>query len=275
LVLWVPVYLESLANRSLGKYRNLKIMNFDEYKKADSSIPVKSFIKNPFTNLSCEMVEHAFNVICGISPDVKHKNYLNIDMKHITIDRFNLPKKYVVVCTGYTAPVRELLPQYVNEISNYINSKGYNVVFLGKKETPTATYHNSIKGNFSTEIEYDKHVNLIDKTTILESTLVIKNSSGIIGLDNGLLHLAGTTEVPIVGGFTTVKPEHRMPYRHDLLGWNYYPVYLSEEELPCVFCQSNWGFTFRHDFKYCYYKDYDCVKMLNVEKYITQLDKIL
>jgi ADP-heptose:LPS heptosyltransferase len=275
MTLWVPSYFESLARRSLGKSKQLTIKNFNDTYLADPRIPVKSFAKNPFTNFACEMTAHAFNVLCGINPEAQYKNYLPIDLKHILVDKFNLPKKFVVVTTGFTAKVRELLPEHVNLICQHIKSKGYDVVFLGKTETETAFYAEPIKGNFAETVNFDLGVNLIDQTTLLESAAILKQSSGIVGLDNGLLHLAGTTDIPIIGGFTTVRPEHRMPYRNDVMGWNYYPVSLTEQELECSFCQSNWGFTFHHDFRNCYYKDYQCTKMLNADKYIVELDKIL
>ena len=65
-----------------------------------------------------------------------------------------------------------------------------------------------------------------------------------------------------------------MPYRHNELGWNCYPV-VPPKSLSCRFCQSNWNLTFGHDFKYCFYDDYKCVKMLEADLYIEQLEHLL
>ena len=40
-------------------------------------------------------------------------------------------------------------------------------------------------------------------------------------MDSGLLHLAGTTDVPIIHLGSSIKPEFRMPYRGNRQGWNY------------------------------------------------------
>src|SRR5207245_757155 len=114
----------------------------------------------------------------------------------------------------------------------------------------------------------------INKTNLLESREIINKAKTIVGLDNGLLHIAGTTNIPIIGGFTTVEPKYRMPYRNNVLGYNYYPV-VPPESLVCRFCQSNWTFTYEQDFKVCYYKDYLCIKQLSADLYIKELEKIL
>ena len=63
-----------------------------------------------------------------------------------------------------------------------------------------------------------------------------------VGMDSGLLHLAGTTSTPIIGVFTCCKSEYRLPYR-----WN--PVKGEEDvgyhcttvktKLDCYGCHHN------------------------------------
>jgi len=221
------------------------------------------------------MTEHAFNVICNTGAKPVDMNYLTVKTNGISVKRFNLPEKYVVMTTAYTAKVRQFLPKHINSVSQYIKSKGYEVVFLGKKETKTGACLDTINGEFDADIDFNIGIDLNDKTTLLESLLIIKGAKTIVGLDNGLLHLAGTTDIPIVGGFTTVNPEHRMPYRDGIMGKNYYPVVLDNTELACSHCQSNFNFTFRFDFRKCYHDDFKCLEMLNADKYIAELDKIL
>lgn len=53
------------------------------------------------------------------------------------------------------------------------------------------------------------------------------------GMDSGLLHIAGTTEVPIVGVFTCARPEFRLPYRGGVLG---YACEAVTPDLSCLGC---------------------------------------
>jgi ADP-heptose:LPS heptosyltransferase len=268
----LPNYLVTVAKRCLPKSKKYKVMSFTEATLLPNDLPVKSFSRIAYTNLSTHMTDHAFRVIVNTDVEDKYKNYLPISTKSVSITRFEIPEKTVIIPTGYTAKVREMKAEITNDIIDFIVEKGYTPVFLGKDETDAGSGH-TIKGTFSTEINFDKGIDLRNQTSMLETIKIIQESSGIVGLDNGLLHLAGTTDIPIVGGFTTVKPEHRLPYRNDILGDNYYPVVV--EDLPCNFCQSNMLFTFKHNFTKCIYGDYKCCDLLSSDKYIEQLDLIL
>lgn len=275
--LYVQQYFLSIAKRSLPKSSKLILKSMDDGKSAPN-LPVKSFAHTGFyNNLSTHLTDHAFRILTSqeVAPDFK--NYLPIKTNGISVKRFGLPEKYVVISTGFTAKVREMRAEVVNTICKYLVSKNVTPVFLGKKETYAGNGF-AIKGEFSAEIDYSLGIDLRDQTSLLESVLVIKNSAGICGLDNGLLHLAATTDVPIVGGFTSVKPEHRLPYRNSELGWNYFAVTLESEILDCIHCQSNCTLTLKHpnkDFRYCLYDDYKCTEMLGAEKYIDKLEEIL
>jgi ADP-heptose:LPS heptosyltransferase len=273
---WLPDFFYDLAKNALrGTEKRLTIYKLsNQLHMINRSYQTYSFKMQNYTNLGAHMTEHAFEIICHTKPDEKsHLNYLNLDLSKVDITKFNLPEKYVILTTGYTAPVREFLPEHVNKIAQYVLSKGYTPVFLGKQSTNTGIKH-VIKGNFSNDIDFSTGVNLIDKTSLFESVKICANSAGVVGLDNGILHLAGCTDVPIVGGFTTVNPAHRMPYRNGVLGWEYYPV-VPPASLKCRFCQSNWQFTNNHEFTKCYYEDYKCLKELDAGLYVEQLQKIL
>ena len=242
ITLWVKSYFKTVARKSLPVTDHLVIRSFDEVKEyAKENIPVKKYAGIPYTNLGSHMTEHAFDIWANTRPsDPNYYNYLPINLKGIYINRFNLPEKYVVIPTGYTAKVREFRPEIVNNIIDYVLSKGYTPVFLGRESTPeNSDATKVIKGNFSQEIRYDKGINLINQTDLLESTNIIKEAKCIVGLDNELLHLAATTEIPIISSFSSVNPLHRLPYRHGIKGWNCYPITLTRDELKCIHCQSN------------------------------------
>lgn len=54
-----------------------------------------------------------------------------------------------------------------------------------------------------------------------------------VASDSGLMHVAGCTDVPIVGIFTSANPEYRMPFRGGILGNRFNPVTPS---INCRFC---------------------------------------
>ena len=286
--LWLPVYGIDLAKRSLPDDPNrIIIKSFLEKEKFRKDFFGRAFTVHKSTNLGYHTTKQAYAVLINEEVEDKHLNYLPVRTDDIDISKFNLPEKYIILTTGFTAPVREFLPEYINEVVDYTKKKDYEVVFLGKKESPNGAGH-VIKGNFKTEINYSAGIDLIDKTTLPEAQKIMSQSKCVVGLDNGLLHLAATSEVPIVFSFTSVKPEHRLPYRHDTRGWNCYSV-VPPESLACRFCQSNWQFTYyndtpkkkQHDFKRCYYverkEDFEirCIKMLTPMLYINELEKIL
>jgi len=91
----------------------------------------------------------------------------------------------------------------------------------------------------------------------------------VVGIDGGLLHLAGTTAVPIVYGMTHVEPRCRPIVRGGQRNWNV--VHVTPRNLGCSGCQSNWTLMFRHDFRFCLYKDYACTSALHAEDFINGL----
>lgn len=270
-LVWMADYFYPIAKNVLP---NVDFRKFSDNKRYDNDLPGRSTCIGWFTNLKTHMVDHAFCVLANELPTIEHRNYLPLNLQSIGVKRFKLPEKFVVMTTGFTAPIREFLPEYINAVNDYIISKGYAVVFLGQKQTDGGLQGTEIIGNFRKGIDFSKGLNLVDQTSLLEAAKIISLSKCIVGLDNGLLHLAGCTDIPIVAGFTSVDPQHRAPYRHNQLGWNFYPVVPPDSE-PEKFMQSRWDFNFDIDFRYSYYKNESLIKSLKPEFYIEQLEKIL
>lgn len=275
LLVWVPDYLLEFAKNVLP---TVSVRDFTTAKeKYNPELPsITTRWNGRHSGMKVHPVDYAFHMLCDQDVALKHKNYLKPDFTKVNralpVEMF---RTYVVVTTGFTAANREFLPDTINAITKYIKEAGYDVVFLGKKQTTTGTKH-IIQGNFNEEIDFSVGTNLIDKTSLLEAALVMNDSMAVVGLDNGLLHLAGCTSVNIVGGFTNVDPKFRMPYRQDKLGRWYHPV-VPPESLGCRFCQSNMNFVYNHDFKECFNgpQDYSCIKQLTADLYIKELEKIL
>lgn len=228
-----------------------------------------------FEALSQHMTTHGFLTVCNKLP-VKNADqwlsYVPLDLSQADLSKFALPERYVVVTTAFTAPSREFSPEHVNVLVSKIKASGYDVVFLGQKKTHTGTKH-VIEGKMSDDVDFSQGLDLIDKTTLIEAAKVLDQAKAVVGMDNGLLHLAAQTSVPIVAGFTTVDPLHRIPWRDGVFGKNFHAV--TAQDLDCIGCQSNMVFLAGHDFRNCVYGDFRCVKELTAELYWNKLEPLL
>jgi ADP-heptose:LPS heptosyltransferase len=105
---------------------------------------------------------------------------------------------------------------------------------------------------------------------LIEALAIINKASLLVGVDNGLMHLAacGENGTPIVGGYTTINPEYRdLPNLRESIE--------PDEELSCRFCQSKYNFAFLHDFRTCMYGDLKCVSQMTAGKFIKASAKVL
>lgn len=269
LTVWAPKFFIPFGRRALPS------IVWNEYSKnmigPASRPPIYAGNSKPPSGLGMHLVDQAFVKIVDRLPTIEHKNYLKVTP--IDVSHFNLPKKYVVITTGHTVKVREFKASVVNDIAKFVKASGYEVVWLGSKEATTGVKGN-ILGNFSNEVDYSVGLDLIGSTDLLEAHAVIARATAIVGVDNGLLHVAGCTETSIVAGYTTVESIHRLPYRHNELGWKCFVVE-PPKSLACRFCQSNMNFLYDFDFRNCRYKDVKCVTEQTAESYINHLGKLL
>lgn len=273
--IWIGDFGKEFAERSLPRDERIIVHTFSNIDKYDQNTYTRCIgYGSTYTNLSSHITKHAFSMICNVEPEVDDLNYLPMDQRGLNISRLNLPEKYVVINVGHTAAVREWKPKYITEVAKYIKEKGYTPVFIGKAAAPNGAGH-VIRGTVNEGVDFSLGMDIRDQTTLCELQVVISKAKTIVGLDCGPLHVAATTEIPIVGAFTSVKPMHRMPYRHGQLGWNYYPIFLSQKELGCTGCQSNMAFTPVHRFDTCLHKDRLCLDLITPDKYIAELEKIL
>lgn len=171
---------------------------------------------------------------------------------------FGLPERYAVITAGVTTNSRRVAPQYWNYVIDHVLSRGLTPVFLGKSVVETGNAKN-IHTEFGRTLQLDRGLNLLDKTTLMEAAAIISKAAVIIGHDNGLLHLAGCTDTPIVFGYNLASPEHRRPAR---TSGRIYDVHLQDGELACNFCQSKTNFVIGYNFRECFYRDLKCMDML-------------
>jgi ADP-heptose:LPS heptosyltransferase len=115
-------------------------------------------------------------------------------------------------------------------------------------------------------------IDLRDKTSLLELRDWLGHANAVIGMDGGTLHLAGTTNVPIVYACTHIDPLDRPIVRYGERNWNV--RHIAPRELECSGCQSHWTLMFKMDFRYCAYKDYKCTYQLHPDDFINALREL-
>lgn len=276
--IWIPDFLVSLATNLLpvgAKIRGLSQLR-GEYNPSKPTKTTKwDGIISP---MKIHVVDYAFLKLTDENPTVDHKNYLQLQLDRVENAKyFELPEKYIVFTTGFTADVREWPALEVNKTVKYCVDNGYTPVFLGQGTTKTGTHH-MIKGTFKEEIDFKIGINLIDKTSLLDAAIIMHHSHAVLGVDNGLLHVAGCTKAPIIGGFTTVRPEIRMPIRNNTVGYNFYSV-VPNDLLDCKFCQQETNFLYGHDYRNCLYKEKPrknlCTEQMTADKFIHHLERLL
>lgn len=267
LLIWVPDYLKEFAKHVLPKGSTVR--NFTEAKKKYDNTKYGITTKwqsQRHTPMRTHPVKYAYHVLADYSPTEQEMSYLKIRPSEIDISHFNLPAKYVVLPGASTELVKAMPVATLNSLSDYILSKGYMPVFLGRTENPTGVEGIAGRAEIQEGYDFSKGINLVNKTTVLESAAIIAGAKLYIGMDGGITHLAGFTDTPIVAGYTFVKPEVMLPVRDGVFGKNVYAIE-PDASLGCRGCQTNWTLFMEHDFRDCYYKDYLCQKQITFIKF--------
>jgi hypothetical protein len=271
-LIWMPDFMVDFSKELLPE---MQIKGYSDMKKHyDQRKPTKTTQWDGIVSpMKIHCTDYAFLKLCDEIPSIEEKNFLQLDPDNSYGLQTELPKDYIVLTTGFTAEVREFPAATVNAIAQWCADNSIEVVWLGKKATGTGGSY-VIKGAFNQQIDYTKGLDLIDKTTLLQAAYVMGKAKAVLGVDNGLLHVAGCTDTNIIGGFTTVSPEIRIPVRNNELAYKYYTV-TPEPELGCRFCQQKTNFLYNHDYKFCMYNDKLCVSDMTAEKFITILKKLV
>ncbi len=263
---YAPTHWVEVLNYFFGKYprfiAEVRDHNVDNYKAR----PGYYFIgvgekRHMHTTLGCHLVDYAYHILLDRQPEIEERNYLSVQCKVNSKGG-----KYAVLTPGFTSKTRALPAPVWNEIATYIATLGITPLWLGKKRL----YGNN-ETKFEDGIDYSIGQDMRDKTTVLEAAMIMSQAQFVIGLDNGLLHVAGMTDVPIIAGYSSVKPKYRMPIRHGELGWNVHVV----NPVSCFGCENIVRFDYNQDFRECRYGDYVCTKELTFDKWREKIDLVV
>lgn len=274
ILVWVPDYLFEFARICLP--RGISIYGYsDAKKKYNDKLPgITTSWTNNHTSMRTHPVDYAFHMLCDKPPSVEDRNYPKPNLDRVDISRFNLPEKYVTIQAYATETVKRLDGHKINEIAHYCIERGYSVVWIGNKFNPSGVEGIGITAKPSEGLDLSLGLDLTNQTTVSQVTKIIAGAKCFIGMDGGLMHLAGFTDVEIVAGFTFALPDHLAPIRNNLQSYKFHAI-MSKEDLACRGCQTKWLMLYDHDFRKCYFDDYKCVKDLKSQDFIEVLEKIL
>lgn len=239
---------------------------------------VDSFRKYP-SSIHTHLVDWASLTLsdCILSHQERTMPLLGKDIPDFYYDYSFLPSDYICLQCGYTSKLKAMPQSTFDEIIQYcIDNKIY-VVLLGKEYDIPIDNEDPYKirpNEFIKELRSSEYViNLINKTTLLDSLKIIQKSKAMVGMDSGLIHLAGLTETPIVAAYTHKSPEYLMPIRHRELGWNVYPIV--PDHGVCKFCMTEYFNQFEYDYKNCAKGNTECCDNITADKFIEQIKKII
>lgn len=261
--LFVPTYLKGLAQRYLVEYLpRLEFFDLTEYGKMPdefNNLPATRFGMRP-SYLSWHLLDHAFHYVVDQPPPFRFTPRLerNLLPERTEIDLMfpggKAPTQYAVITSNYTAKVRMFDQAW--KVSEYLNeSWKLPVVYLGKSYNKTGvmvTKSGLARDTGVTSQDRDlplgeQYIDLRDETSLIEAAAILADASVVVGVDNGLMHLAASVGAPTVMGYTTVEPHHRRPY--DVPHVEVIP----SDDLDCRFCQSRMAPLMHevHDFRFC------------------------
>lgn len=190
-----------------------------------------------------------------------------VPLEPVDVSRYGVDfDKSVVIITTYRDRQRSILPDEILKISQYVASKGLTPVYVGKTGAISIWKKNLAISDF----EYPGFgVDLRNQTTFRELASVMARSKAVVGMDSGPIHIAFTTQTPVVCGFTTVRPEYRVPFRGNAKTIAVVP------NIHCNFCESDWNLNF-WNFNNCPRKMdlAECVTKMTAARFIDGLDSL-
>ena len=267
----MPDYLRAFAQHVLPNYAN--VIAFSQAKDGfPSNVEGLSTAWNQIhTPMRTHPVDYAFHVLADRHEyRIENKNYLKIRPYEINIKRFKLPNKYACICTTASEPCKALPPEVLNQIADFVIQKGYTPVFLGKQEAKAGYKDFAVRAKVI-DIDYSKGVNLVDKTSMLEAAKVIHYSAAFVGMDSGLVHLAGCTNSSIIAGYSLVDPIHVAPIRSGSQTWRFTPIE-PDDNIPHRYHQTYTNFK-KGDYREFPYAP--VIGSLSIDKWTKALENVL
>lgn len=245
--------------------------------------PAAVFDQKRLTTLHLHLTTHAFLILMDqVPPSEESMQYPQAPKVHVydlegsSIEpllaehdgEYEDHKPYIVFTVGYTSDTRKWPAFAINQLARMCAKRGLTPVLLGTtKKLNVGQSNDYIKAGVDDDIDRRLFVDLVDRTSLVEALGIIQRARAVVGVDNGLLHLAHCTDAPVVAGYTTLKPEHRLPAR---------PKGKTEvvtAAVPCGGCQSR-GFAINTDWRTCLFEDYACTLTMSADRFYKALQNL-
>ena len=266
----------------------MPISAYEEWIKNDSNknIPYVDYTPRQVSASKTHLTEYGYlEVVKRVPPRGELWNIPKLNLTNINVNKYNLPKRYGVIALGVTSSVREWPAPEALETAKWMLQNNITPVYLGKKENPLGKIEGQTKTLQAQFNENGLHPNGLDlrnQTSLLEAAKIIDSSMFIAGVDNGLINLAYMTKAPVAVGFTSIKPEDRVPFREGKQ-FDKTVVIEPDKELSCKFCETlqpyvaskKHGRYLPHDYKHCIYSDRLCTSQMRASKFISAIKEII
>jgi ADP-heptose:LPS heptosyltransferase len=281
---WVPTWQMDLVRHLLAPYGEFTIkdlMTFpekfeDRKTQIDGAISYNAPVYDQHTRCRVHMVDFAFNFLINARPEnMEQRSYPTAaPLGPKTVDG-----KYVVFPVGATSDNKLFRASVYGPIMAWCIENGYKPVVVGTKTSHTHTQIDGVLKPVVLREQTDllpqsiwfECLDLREKTTLLELRDVLGHAAAVVGVDGGTLHLAGTTDVPLIFASGTTLPKHRYIPRHG--SHEFRARYVGPRNLECYGCQSNWPATILH-FTKCAYGDNKCMELLHPDDFTNGLREL-
>lgn len=174
--------------RSLDGVKVEKVYDLDLVYENNPKMPIwEAYARSVFGNCDFDVRPEMFSGD-GDLLSVKQKLAGAVDLNLDSV---------IVVHMSTSWPSRMWPQESWNEVTKALSGCGYKVVVVGSGK------------DFRSEMFYNVY-NMHEKFNILEIRELCKRAKAFVGMDSGMLHIAQTTEIPIVGLFTVANPKYRI-----------------------------------------------------------------
>lgn len=286
ILVWAPEYLLDLLSLLLFPYGDFTYRRLEDFpRKAsernvaeDGPVVINGIQSNQFTRNRCSLVDYAFAPISDSWPDNDAERSYPTEAP---IGRRTIPGPYIVIPVNATSDNKLFHHTVLGPVVEWVLGAGFKPVITGKSTTKLHAIGFEGKPiELKIRTDYDKLpddlraecLDLRDKLTLVQVRDVCGHAAHVVGVDGGTIHVAATTDAPIVYCLTTTRPEHRSVVRHGKSNWRV--KHVTPRDLECAGCQSNWRMVIRHDFSTCFYGDSLCVERLSPQDIIDAISQL-
>lgn len=288
---WVPPWHIALVEHLLAPYGAFEVRDLLKFPQKqseregwrgpdgedkDQAMSYNGLVYDQHTRCRVHMVDYAFGTLINARPETMEERCYPTKAP---LGPRLIEEKYVVFPVGATSDNKLFRASVMGPIMRWCQLRGYSVVITGTKTSHTQTkVDGALKAIVMREqtdmLPADVTASIVDmreKTTLLELRDLLGHAAAVVGVDGGTLHLAGTTDVPIVFASGTTLPKHRYIPRHG--SHEFRARYVGPRNLECAGCQSNWPMTTLH-FTKCVYGDNACMEQLHPDDFINGLREL-